>query len=63
MHVDFSRDATMLQSNDAAHEILYWDAETGKQITNAHGMRDVPWASWTCVLGGGPSRTGVGDEA
>ena len=49
MHVDFSRDATMLQSNDAAHEILYWDAETGKQITNAHGMRDVPWASWTCA--------------
>ena len=50
-HIDFSRDGTVLQSNDAAHEILYWATDTGKQITNAYGLRDKTWETFTCVLG------------
>ena len=31
--LDFSEDSRTLQSNDAAREILYWDIEAGKQVS------------------------------
>lgn len=48
-HLDWSIDSTMLQSNDGAYELLYWDGNTGKQI--AKNQRDTTWATWTCTLG------------
>jgi len=48
-HLDWSRDSSVLQSNCAGYEILYWDARAGKQFTQ--NQRDTEWASWTCVLG------------
>jgi len=50
-HMDFSADSRILQSNDAAREILYWDVEVGKQLANSFDLRDTVWASWTCVYG------------
>ncbi|KAH8091497.1 hypothetical protein JL720_5804 [Aureococcus anophagefferens] len=52
LHLDFSVEGAILQTNDAAHEVLFWDvARGGKQITNAYSLRNTQWASWTCALG------------
>eukprot|EP00735_Rhodelphis_limneticus_P013833 TRINITY_DN778_c0_g1::TRINITY_DN778_c0_g1_i1::g.18392::m.18392 TRINITY_DN778_c0_g1::TRINITY_DN778_c0_g1_i1::g.18392 ORF type:complete len:868 (+),score=361.39,sp/Q05BC3/EMAL1_MOUSE/34.07/6e-133,WD40/PF00400.27/0.14,WD40/PF00400.27/0.00013,WD40/PF00400.27/3.4,WD40/PF00400.27/1.3,WD40/PF00400.27/0.0074,WD40/PF00400.27/1.2e+03,WD40/PF00400.27/0.56,WD40/PF00400.27/0.00013,WD40/PF00400.27/0.003,WD40/PF00400.27/9.9e-06,HELP/PF03451.9/3.3e-16,HELP/PF03451.9/3.9e+03,Cytochrom_D1/PF02239.11/1.9e+02,Cytoc len=51
-HVDWSADGRFLQSNSGDYEILYWDAKTGKQVTDGSlGFRDMEWASFTCILG------------
>ncbi|GMH32772.1 hypothetical protein BSKO_00606 [Bryopsis sp. KO-2023] len=39
----------ILQSNDTSREILFWDPQTGKQITA--NQRDASWNTWTCTLG------------
>jgi WD40 repeat protein len=31
-HIDWSEDSTSLQSNDGSYELLYWDANTAKQV-------------------------------
>ena len=51
LHLDFSVEGAILQTNDAAHEVLFWDVARGKQITNAYSLRNTQWASWTCALG------------
>ena len=50
-HIDWSADSTMIQSNDGAYELLYWDAARAKQITSSYALRDVAWQTWTCALG------------
>ena len=50
-HMDFSADSTFLQTNDGSYELLFFDAETGVQQVSATAMKDVDWATWTCVLG------------
>ncbi|KAK3276728.1 hypothetical protein CYMTET_15223 [Cymbomonas tetramitiformis] len=48
-HLDWSTDSALLQSNCSGYEILYWDAETGKQVLA--NQRDTAWHTWTCILG------------
>lgn len=51
-HVDVSRDSCFLQSTCGAYELLFWDLNTGKQITaGATLLRDERWMTWTCNLG------------
>jgi WD40 repeat protein len=50
-HLDFSHDSKVLQSNCGAYELLFWNVETGQQIKSATSVRDVSWATWSCVLG------------
>ena len=51
-HIDVSRDSCFLQSTCGAYELLFWDLNTGKQITSGATMlRDERWSSWTCNLG------------
>ena len=50
-HMDFSENSRILQSNDAAREILYWDVRNGKQLANSFDLRDTKWSTWTCVFG------------
>jgi len=51
-HCDVSRDSCYLQSTCGAYELLFWDLNTGKQITSGATMlRDERWATWTCNLG------------
>ena len=50
-HVDWTADSSMMQSNDGAYEILYWEAETAKQYTHTMHMRAVKWDTWSAVLG------------
>ena len=49
-HIDFSEDGNWLRSNCAGREILYWNAETGKQDRDALGKRDIVWGMTTCVF-------------
>ena len=65
-HMDFSKDGHWLQSNCGAYELLFWDVRTGKDFKIPNGkfkpkkakrqpsataMRDIEWATQTCVLG------------
>eukprot|EP00276_Gloeochaete_wittrockiana_P019624 CAMPEP_0184336236 /NCGR_PEP_ID=MMETSP1089-20130417/4606_1 /TAXON_ID=38269 ORGANISM="Gloeochaete wittrockiana, Strain SAG46.84" /NCGR_SAMPLE_ID=MMETSP1089 /ASSEMBLY_ACC=CAM_ASM_000445 /LENGTH=666 /DNA_ID=CAMNT_0026661207 /DNA_START=116 /DNA_END=2113 /DNA_ORIENTATION=- len=50
-HIDWSEDSRYLMSNSGDYELLYWDAENATQIADTVSMRDVPWCSYTCVLG------------
>ena len=50
-HFDFSSDGKYMQSNDGAYELLFSDASTGGHIPAASSLKDVDWATWTCVLG------------
>lgn len=49
---DFSMDSKFIQSCCSAYEILFFDAQTGAQITDASTkLIDVEWHTWTCTLG------------
>ena len=50
-HIDWSADGRWMQSNCGAYELLFWDADTGKQQKHASAMKDVQWHTWTCTLG------------
>nr|XP_048289325.1 echinoderm microtubule-associated protein-like 2 isoform X2 [Myodes glareolus] len=52
-HLDWAQDSTCFVTNSGDYEILYWDAATCKQITSADTVRNVEWATATCVLGFG----------
>ncbi|CAM9762593.1 unnamed protein product, partial [Hapterophycus canaliculatus] len=48
---DFSRDGSVLQSNDVCGELLFWDVSTGTQVTDGFGLRDAEMHSWSCSEG------------
>ena len=54
-HLDWSADGTNIQTNDGAYELLFYavdenDLKSAHQVTSATSMRDVKWATQTCVL-------------
>ncbi|CAM9091761.1 unnamed protein product [Phaeothamnion confervicola] len=40
-----------LQSTSGDYELLFWDADAGRQIPSATAMRDRDWHTWTLPLG------------
>ena len=50
-HIDWSEDGQNIQSNCGAYELLFWDTQSGKQVTSASSLRDCAWDTWSCVLG------------
>ncbi|KAF6077387.1 EMAP like 2 [Phyllostomus discolor] len=52
-HLDWAKDSSCFVTNSGDYEILYWDPTTCKQITSADAVRNVDWATATCVLGFG----------
>jgi len=51
-HLDFSRDGNFLHSTCGAYELLFWDTNTGKQVTSgATATRDEEWHTWNVTLG------------
>lgn len=51
-HFDFSRDGNIIHSTCGAYELLFWDVNTGRQITSgASSTRDEEWATWNVTLG------------
>ena len=52
LHLDWSKDSRVLQTNSTAGEILYFDAETGRPLRDQiEVLADVAWHTWTCTLG------------
>ncbi|XP_075239148.1 echinoderm microtubule-associated protein-like 2 isoform X2 [Convolutriloba macropyga] len=50
-HLDWSSDSQSLRSTSGDYEILYWNASSCKQNTDVQAMKDVEWATGSCVLG------------
>ncbi|XP_035824705.1 echinoderm microtubule-associated protein-like 2 [Aplysia californica] len=50
-HVDWSEDSQYLASNSGDYELLYWTASSCKQLTNPAVIRELKWATQSCVLG------------
>uniref|UniRef100_A0AAY4E789 EMAP like 2 n=1 Tax=Denticeps clupeoides TaxID=299321 RepID=A0AAY4E789_9TELE len=50
-HLDWSTDSHYIVTNSGDYEILYWEAANGKHVTSADAMRNLEWATSTCVLG------------
>ncbi|TSN57714.1 Echinoderm microtubule-associated protein-like 1 [Bagarius yarrelli] len=52
-HLDWSINSQYIVTNSGDYEILYWEASSGKHITSAEVVRNLEWATSTCVLGFG----------
>jgi WD40 repeat protein len=50
-HLDFSADGAVLQSSDAARELLHWDAATGQRLMVPAQFRDAQWSTYSNVYG------------
>ncbi|RXN07661.1 echinoderm microtubule-associated -like 2 isoform X1 [Labeo rohita] len=50
-HLDWSTDSQFIVTNSGDYEILFWEASSGKHITSADVVRNLEWATSTCVLG------------
>uniref|UniRef100_A0A8C1CWU6 EMAP like 2 n=1 Tax=Cyprinus carpio carpio TaxID=630221 RepID=A0A8C1CWU6_CYPCA len=50
-HLDWSTDSHFIVTNSGDYEILFWEASSGKHITSADAVRNLEWATSTCVLG------------
>ena len=49
-HIDFSSNSQYIQSNGSDSTLLFWDVQ-GNQIKSASSLRDITWATLTCVMG------------
>ncbi|XP_050488021.1 echinoderm microtubule-associated protein-like 2 isoform X11 [Bombus huntii] len=49
-HLDWSMDGQYLRSNSGDYELLYWNPGVCRQIPQPSMMRDMDWASHTCVI-------------
>ncbi|XP_041850692.1 echinoderm microtubule-associated protein-like 2 isoform X2 [Melanotaenia boesemani] len=49
-HLDWSTDSRYLVTNSGDYEILFWEASTGKHVTNMDTLRNLEWATSTCTL-------------
>ncbi|XP_061940142.1 echinoderm microtubule-associated protein-like 2 isoform X8 [Apis cerana] len=49
-HLDWSADGQYLRSNSGDYEVLYWNPGVCRQIPQSSIMRDMEWASHTCVI-------------
>lgn len=51
-HLDWSLDSSYLHSTCGAYELLFWNAESGQQMTGgATALRDEEWATWSTPFG------------
>ncbi|XP_078103091.1 echinoderm microtubule-associated protein-like 2 isoform X2 [Sander vitreus] len=49
-HLDWSADSQYLVTNSGDYEILFWEASSGKHVTNMDTVRNQEWATSTCTL-------------
>ncbi|DBA05060.1 TPA: hypothetical protein N0F65_000748 [Lagenidium giganteum] len=50
LRLDFAKDSSALRVNSDAFELLYMSTLDGAQITTPSSMKDVEWATHTCVF-------------
>lgn len=51
LKLDFSEDDKYLQSCSQAYELLFHEVATLSQVTASRSLKDVKWATQTCILG------------
>eukprot|EP00163_Fabomonas_tropica_P029151 TRINITY_DN615_c0_g1_i1.p1 TRINITY_DN615_c0_g1~~TRINITY_DN615_c0_g1_i1.p1 ORF type:complete len:1806 (-),score=610.31 TRINITY_DN615_c0_g1_i1:143-5560(-) len=51
-HLDFTNDGSIIMSNSGAYEQLFWEARTGKRLTDRSLKTRLDWHTWTCTEGG-----------
>jgi len=51
IHIDWSEDSRVLQTDSNAYEHLYWSLEDLLQIKELSKVRDLSFYSWSCLLG------------
>ncbi|XP_018317021.1 echinoderm microtubule-associated protein-like 2 isoform X6 [Mycetomoellerius zeteki] len=49
-HLDWSVDSQYLRSNSGDYELLYWNPGVCRQIPQSSILRNVDWATHTCVI-------------
>ncbi|XP_011334893.1 echinoderm microtubule-associated protein-like 2 isoform X7 [Ooceraea biroi] len=49
-HLDWSVDGQYLRSNSGDYELLYWNPSVCRQISQSSMLRNVDWATHTCVI-------------
>lgn len=49
-HLDWSKNSEILRSNSGDYELLFWNPSLCRQIPQSSSMRDMEWATHTCVL-------------
>ncbi|KAL4498316.1 hypothetical protein ABPG72_013122 [Tetrahymena utriculariae] len=50
-HLDFSKDGSHIRSVCGAYDLLFWDANTGAQLTaGATQLRDEEWDTHSCIF-------------
>jgi len=49
-HVDWSTDSTHIQCTSGDCELSFWNATVCRQVTNPGSLRDVEWATQSCLL-------------
>ncbi|XP_034943375.1 echinoderm microtubule-associated protein-like 2 isoform X2 [Chelonus insularis] len=49
-HLDWSADSQYLRSNSGDYELLYWNPGVCRQIPQSSSLRDVEWATHTCII-------------
>ena len=50
-HLDFSENSKVLRSNSDYHELHFYTAKDGKQITTPSVLKHMTWGSQSCILG------------
>ena len=49
VHIDYSEDSSVIQTNCKGMEIIYYDVNTCTQIKTT--CKDLNWTTWTCPRG------------
>ncbi|XP_043494550.1 echinoderm microtubule-associated protein-like 2 isoform X7 [Polistes fuscatus] len=49
-HLDWSMDGVYLRSNSGDYELLFWNPGICRQISQPSALRDVNWATHTCII-------------
>lgn len=49
-HLDWSNNSEYIMSNSGDYEILFWRAETCRQVLDVKVIRDIVWMNRSCVL-------------
>ncbi|XP_048838244.1 echinoderm microtubule-associated protein-like 2 isoform X2 [Brienomyrus brachyistius] len=50
-HLDWSTDSQYIVTNSGDYEILFWESASSKHVTSADAVRNLDWATSTCILG------------
>merc|ERR1712008_572211 len=58
-HVDWSADSTHIQCTSGDCELSFWNATVCRQVTNPGSLRDVEWATQSCLLSLTPLVSGL----